>query len=127
MNRYGQQAHDHYRNHRPNDLAGMADPVSHFIRIGEQAQTAITELRDQILGPPNPNENPEDYRHRSYQALRQAEEIVLAEILRIPDPRNQSMTSTSTSMSERQEGLRILNEALSSLDRDWNEAPAATP
>lgn len=125
MNRYGQQAHDDYRNHRPKDLAGMADPVSHFTRIGEQVQTAITELRDQILGPPNPDETLEDFRHRSYRTLRQAEEIVSAELLSIPDTQNLSVSSTS--MSGRHDGLRILNEALSLLDHDWNETPAATP
>lgn len=125
MNRYGQQARDHYRNYRPDDLAEMIDPVSHFTRIGEEAQTAITELRDQILGPPNPTENPEGYRQRSYQALRQAEEIVLAEILSIPNTRN--LSTSPASMSERSDGLRILNESLSSLDRDWNETPTSTP
>ena len=40
-----------------------------------QPATDIADLRDQILGAPRPSEDPEAYRLRSYQALRQAREI----------------------------------------------------
>ena len=123
MNRYGQQAHDHYRDHRPTELIRITDPVRHFTQIGEQAQTAITDLRDQILGPPTATENPEHYRHRSYQALRQAEEIVMAEIL-TPGPDERRPTSSGT---EVQSGLSLVNETLSTLDSTWTETPASTP
>ena len=126
MNRYGQQVHDHYRHHRPTDLVTMTDPVSHFTRIGAQAQTAITELRDQILGPPIATENPEHYRQRSYQALRQAEEIVMAEILTPSGPDERRSTS-SASGTEAQRRLSLVNETLSALDSTWTETPASTP
>lgn len=126
MNRYGQQAHDHYRQHRPTDLIRISDPMRHFTTIGEQAQTAITELRDQILGPPTAAENPEDYRQRSYQALRQAEEIVMAEILTPVGP-DESRTTFSASGTETQSGLTLVNETLSTLDSAWTETPASTP
>ena len=42
----------------------------------------MTDLRDQILGTQRTGgERSTDYRTRSHQALRQAEEIVLAELL----------------------------------------------
>lgn len=123
MNRYGQQAHDHYRQHRRTELIKITDPLRHFTTIGEQAQTAITDLRDQIVGPPTATENPEDYRQRSYQALRQAEEIVMAEIL-TPGPDERRPTSSGT---EVQSGLSLVNETLSTLDSTWTETPASTP
>jgi hypothetical protein len=126
MNRYGQQAHDHYRHHRRTELLGIADPVRHFTKIGAQAQTAITELRDQILGPPTATENPEDYRQRSYQALRQAEEVVMAEILTPAGP-EESQPTSSASGTEPQSGLSLANETLSTLDSAWTETPASTP
>ena len=126
MNRYGRQAHDHYRHHRPADLAEMNDPVRHFTEIGDQAQTAITKLRDQILGHPAQTENLEDFRQRSYQALRQAEEIVMAEILTPSGPDESGPTSSATG-TEAQRRLRLVNETLSSLDSTWTETPASTP
>lgn len=126
MNRYGQQAHDHYRHHRPTELIRITDPVRHFTTIGEQAQTAITQLRDQILGPPTAAENPDDYRQRSYQALRQAEEIVMAEILTPAGP-DESGPTPSASGTEAQSGLSLVNKTLSTLDSTWTETPASTP
>jgi hypothetical protein len=126
MNRYSRQAHDHYRHHRPADLAEMNDPVRHFTEIGDQAQTAITELRDQILGQPAQTENLEDYRQRSYQALRQAEEIVMAEILTPSGPDERRPTSAASG-TEAQTGLSLVNDTLSTLDGTWTETPASTP
>ena len=120
MNRYGRQAHNHYLQHRPDELARMADPAAHFTTIGDQAQMAITDLRDQILGTPEPTESPEDYRQRSYQALRQAEEIVLTDLLPPPESNDPAVPSTAP-------GLQILSETLSTLDADWTETPASTP
>ncbi len=126
MNRYGQQAHDHYRHHRRTELIRITDLVRHFTTIGEQAQTAISDLRDQILGPPTATENPEDYRQRSYQALRQAEEVVMAEILTPAGP-EESQPTSSASGTEPQSGLSLANETLSTLDSAWTETPASTP
>ena len=79
MNRYGQMAQDHNRQHRPDVYSRIPDPDGFFAEAGEAIAAEVTRLRDQILSPPRPGENPEAYRLRSYQALAAAEELTLAE------------------------------------------------
>ncbi len=79
MNRYGQMAHDHSRQHRPDVYSQIPDPDAFFAEAGEVIAAEVTRLRDQILGPPLPGESPEAYRLRGYQALVTAEELTLAD------------------------------------------------
>ena len=79
MNHYGQLALDHSRNHRPAAYSQIPDPDEFFARAGEEIAAAISEARDQILGPPRSDEDLESYRLRSYQALATAKELVLAD------------------------------------------------
>ena len=78
MNRYGQITHDQHRQHRPLEHSLVDDPTRFFTEIGDQIQADVTSLRDEILGSARPGESIEDYRHRSYQALATAEELVLS-------------------------------------------------
>ena len=118
MNRYGQLAMDHYRRHRPTELAAMSDPTAHFTMLGEQTQQAISDLRDTLLGQPGTTESPEDYRLRSYRALRQAEEITMTEILIAAE-----LTTEVHETSPNGNGLDELNTALSRLGEDWMATP----
>ena len=79
MNRYGQMALDHNRQHRPDAYSQIPDPHAFFAATGEAIAAEVTLLRDQILGQPRPGESPEAYRIRGYQALAAAEELVLAD------------------------------------------------
>ena len=79
MNRYGQLALDHNRQHRPRSFEQIPDPATFFTEAGEEIATTVTRLRDEILGSIRPEETPEDYRLRSYQALTTAEELTLAD------------------------------------------------
>lgn len=79
MNRYGQIAHDHNRAHRPDAYSQIQDPAAFFTVAGEQISTAISDLRDEILGPSRPGEGLDQYRLRGYQALATAEEMILAD------------------------------------------------
>lgn len=79
MNYYGQIALDHTRNHRPGAYSQIPDPEEFFARVGEEIAATISQTRDQILGPPRPDEDLETYRLRSYQALATAQELVLAD------------------------------------------------
>jgi hypothetical protein len=123
MNHYGQVLLDHYRWHRPAQAARIADPIQHFTMIGEEIQAAVTQLRDEILGRPRTGEDLEDYRHRGYRALRQAEELVLHEILApagAPDPTMPDEPETLVYRAR----LAAIGKATSSLAADWTEAPA---
>lgn len=79
MNRYGQMALDHNRRHRPSFVAQIPAPRTFFAQAGEAIAVEVTTLRDEILGPVRPGENPEQYRTRSYQAITTAEELILAD------------------------------------------------
>jgi len=79
MNRYAQIALDQHRRHRPLEHSRIENPTRFFTEIGDQIQADVTAHRDQVLGPPRPGETIEDYRIRSHQALRAAEELVLAD------------------------------------------------
>ena len=79
MNRYAQIALEQHRRHRPLEHSMIDDPIRFFTEIGDQIQADVTNLRDEILGPPRPAESIEDYRYRSYQTLATAEELMLAD------------------------------------------------
>jgi len=118
-------AYDHASQHQPKSFASMTDPLDHFSRLGEEVENRITTLRDDMLGSPRPSETPEDYRQRSYQARRQAEEIVLAEMVWTqPEPTthpedDQVLTYRSL--------LAMVSRTLASADRDWTEGTAEPP
>jgi hypothetical protein len=123
MNNYGQLVLDHYRRHRPAHLERIAEPSAYFTTIGEGIQAAVTQLRDEILGRPARGESLAEYRHRGYRALRQAEELVLHEILSPPgtsDPRIEDDPETLVYRAR----LAAIGKATSSLAADWTETPA---
>lgn len=80
MNRYGRLAFEFQTHHFPDRLE-IGDPVDHYTALGERIAAMVSDRRDEILGPVRPNESPEEYRLRGYQALRTAEELVLTEMV----------------------------------------------
>lgn len=86
MNQYGAIAQQHWKRWRPVSHAAITDPAAFFTDLGEQAAGEITRLwaqmRAQAGNPPG-----EDYLARvaRLNALRkQAEEIVLADLILLP-------------------------------------------
>jgi hypothetical protein len=86
VNQYGAIAQQHWKRWRPASYAAISDPTAYFTGLGEQAAGEITRLwaqmRAQADNPPG-----EDYLARvaRLNALRkQAEEIVLAELILLP-------------------------------------------
>ena len=109
MNRYGRLAMEQMRRQQPDLLAAIPDPEAYFTTAGEQMQAAVTAARDEILGPMRPGETLEQFRQRSYSALRQAEELVLSDQAQPdqpdedddgPDPALESYYSTLSSMAD---------------------------
>jgi len=125
MNRYGRLAYDHTRLHRPKAFAAMADPVERFTTLGEEVQHQITALRDQLLGSLHPKESLEDYRQRGYQARRQAEEVVLAELV-WTEPEPTTHPDDDQILAYRSQ-LAMVSRTLASLDRDWTDPPVEPP
>ena len=125
MNRYGRMAYDHASQHQPKSFASMADPITHFSRLGEEVENRVTTLRDQLLGSLRPSESLEDYRQRGYQARCQAEEVVLAEMV-WTEPEPTTHPDDDQVLAYRSQ-LAMVSRALASADRDWTEVPAELP
>lgn len=125
MNRYGRMAYDHANQHQPKSFASMADPITHFSRLGEEVENRVTTLRDQLLGSLCPSESLEDYRQRGYQARRQAEEVVLAEMV-WTEPEPTTHPDDDQVLAYRSQ-LAMVSRALASADRDWTEVPVELP
>jgi hypothetical protein len=110
MNRYGRMALEHNRRFHPQEFEQIPDPEAFFAGAGKQIEADVARVRDQILGARQSNENIEHYRQRSYQALRTAEELVLADhyLLRSPaDSEDRDPQATSSSQTSAELGQAI--------------------
>jgi len=125
MNSYGRMAYDHASQHQPKSFASMTDPVDHFSRLGVEVENRITTLRDELLGTLRPAESLEDYRQRGYQARRQAEEVVLAEMV-WTEPEPTTHPDDDQVLAYRSQ-LATVSRTMASADRDWTDPPVEPP
>jgi hypothetical protein len=87
MNHYGDMARRHWARWLPQRYAAIENPDSFFSDLGNRASQKIAELADQFAGDAPPGEGYLDPVGRLGQARRQAEEIVLAEMILLePEP-----------------------------------------
>jgi len=87
MNHYGSMAQRHWAKWLPRQYATIENPDSFFTDLGDRASDRIAELADQFAGDPPPGEEYLDRVGRLGQARRQAEEIVLHEMILLePEP-----------------------------------------
>ena len=116
VNHYGRMAMEHTRRHLPRAFSAIADPIRHFADLGEEVQAAVTSARDKILGRQRTDETIAEFRDRSHQAMRTAEEIVLTELVWLPP-------EPTTEQPDPDEGLaghyRRLEEIGETLSQDW--------
>ncbi len=85
MNYYGEMASRHWARWLPNRYAAIEDPDSFFSDLGSQAEARIDALADELAGDDQPGEGYLGKVGRLGQARRQAEEIVLPEMI-LPEP-----------------------------------------
>ncbi len=127
MNRYAETALDHWRRHRPRALAAIGEPTTHFTRLGEEVETRVGSLRDQILGSMRPAETPESYRLRSYQARRQAEEIVLGDLVWVEAERDGErepwVDEADQDLVASYDRLDLVARTLSAEPAAWSDTP----
>ena len=88
-------------------------------------QTSLADLRDQLLGPPRPGEDPESYRRRAYRAWAQAAELAGTEDPAPTDANPSPEGDPSTTPT--QTGLAAISETLSGADRCWSEGTVPPP
>lgn len=112
MNRYGRLALDHNRRHRPQAYAQIQDPDLFFTSAGMSIQADVTTARDRVLGPQRADENAEDYRLRSYQALAVAEELTLADHPLFQEGEDLDPTADDPMLEMPRRQLAEINEAI---------------
>lgn len=87
MNRYGLMAQQHWVRWLPVRYASIEDPASFFSDLGSQVAERIDTLALTLAGDDQPGEGYLGKAGRLGQARRQAEEIVLAEMVLLdPEP-----------------------------------------
>ncbi len=126
MNRDGAMAFRHNARHRPRSLASLVDPRAYFARLGEETAARITDLRDEILGPPRPGEDLDAYRRRAYSARAQAEETVLAEMVWLAAEEDPTPETDEVVLAYRG-ALGASAAARAEADRTWTDTPAEAP
>lgn len=118
MNRYGRMSLQYHRRYLPQGFAEIRDPERFFAAAGEEIEAEIGALRDEILGRQRPEESLEDYRLRSYQALRTAEELVLADhhlLTAQPEVGEEVDTTDDPDLAAYYRDLAEVNEAITKL------------
>lgn len=87
MNYYGEMAREHWARWLPTRYAEIPDRDSFFSDLGSQAEARIDTLADELAGDDQPGEGYLAKAGRLGQARRQAEEIVLTELVLLhPEP-----------------------------------------
>jgi hypothetical protein len=87
MNHYGAMARRHWARWLPGQYAAIEDPDSFFTDLGNEASDRIAELQSHLEGSPPAGEGYLERVGRLGQARRQAEEIVLHEMILLdPEP-----------------------------------------
>jgi len=87
MNHYGDMARRHWARWLPHQYAAIEDPDSFFSDLGSRASARIDELAYQLAGDDPPGEGYLAKVGRLGQARRQAQEIVLPEMILLePEP-----------------------------------------
>lgn len=86
MNRYGQIAMEHWQAHAPSRVAQLEDPETFFRELGETADSQITTLSEQLEAREPAKQEYLDRVAQIASIRRQAEEIVLHELVFSVEP-----------------------------------------
>ncbi len=81
MNRYGQQAMQHWQDTRPGQVRDLADPEAFFTQMGEDLEQAIEQLERTLAGDPPPQETYLQRVQRLTMARFEAESQILRAML----------------------------------------------
>lgn len=86
MNKYGRLAMEHWQRAAPSRVAELEDAEAFFTSLGEQVMDQVVDLLPQIQGQDKPGEEYLEKVGRLNMARKQAEEMVLTELVWIKEP-----------------------------------------
>jgi hypothetical protein len=89
MNRYGAMMQRHWQRWLPEPYVEIRDPDSFFAVLGELVAQQVDELADDLAGDDLPGEGYLAKAGRLSAARRQAEEIILPELVLLPPAREE--------------------------------------
>ena len=81
MNRYGQQAMQHWQDTMPDQVRELTDPEVFFAQLGEDLEQAIEDLERKLAGTPPPQETYMQRVQRLTMARVEAESQILRGML----------------------------------------------
>jgi hypothetical protein len=81
MNKYGHQAIKYWRKMAPAQFDALADRDRYFDDLGKRVALAVDDLADRIAGPERSGETSKQQAARLKQSRRQAEHVVLADLV----------------------------------------------
>jgi hypothetical protein len=110
MNSYGRQAMEHWRRWLPARYRSITDPETFFSMLGQQAESQILDLAEQLEGPDLPGEGYPEKVGRLNMAKKQAQEWVLREVILL-DPEPQTAGADEADENSQDLFWRLQNEA----------------
>ncbi|MEV0287876.1 hypothetical protein AB0H36_27500 [Kribbella sp. NPDC050820] len=90
MNRYGATARNYFRDYLPTRYSQIEDPEEFFQVLGQQIQDQIVDLTPQLAGEDPAGESYLEKVGRLNAAGKQAEELVMADLVYSQTPENDS-------------------------------------
>lgn len=119
MNKYGRIAKDHWQEVAPERVAQLTDPESYFLTLGSEVETQVNEIAASIAGQDVPGESYLDKVGRLNMAQKQAEEIVLKDLVWI-SPEAPDNDAGESSLEQWREAPQ--DAADLALDEEWRMA-----
>ncbi|TKG61546.1 hypothetical protein [Prauserella endophytica] len=106
MNQYAAMARSHWQRFLPSRYSAITDPDSFFSTLGQEVETEIDQLTEQLAGEDPPNEDYLGKVGRLNAARQQAREKVLAERVLLPAEPGSLMDEDSTEANPTPAGER---------------------
>jgi hypothetical protein len=100
LNPYGQQALDHWRTQRPDELAALENPQQYFQTLGEQVQEAVTTRTEQLVASQPATGFLERFQAEQTARLIAEDEVMRAMVFTEPDHETPNPPTAQTPIDE---------------------------
>jgi hypothetical protein len=120
MNHYGQMAQEHWRRRLPRRYSQIPDPQSFFSTLGDQVSQVIGDLAPELEGDSPPGETYLSRTGRLTAARRQAEEIVLNDLVLL-DPEPEMSEETAEDLETNRDRGTLIPATVLPGDPMWDQ------